>query len=211
MGADMWTPPAAWTYTPPDWTAPPDHEELWIEARVVDPMASLEADMEHGIFAPRGQRRPELFVMLPGSGGRPRNNKKILQTAARAGYISIGLAYPTELSSSDACDGSPDKDCQEKFRREKLHAEPQLDIIRGGTDGSLLTERGLPTPNLSSGQHNPHSPLEWTSLEEMESAVAILVQLAMAWVGLGFSVRRLSEAVDAAVVRLPCHRGLRAL
>ncbi len=59
--------------------------------------------------------------------------------------------------------------------------EPQLDIIRGGTDGSLLTERGLPTPNLSSGQHNPHSPLEWTSLEEMESAVAILVQLAIAW------------------------------
>lgn len=129
MEADMWTPPAEWTYTPPDWTTPPDSEELWLEARMVDPMASLEADMEHGIFVPRGQRRPELFVMFPGSGGRPRNNKKILQTAARAGYISIGLAYPSELSSSDACDGSPDKDCQEKFRREKLHAEPQLDII----------------------------------------------------------------------------------
>ncbi|MFG0297744.1 MAG: peptidase T [Maioricimonas sp. JB045] len=59
--------------------------------------------------------------------------------------------------------------------------EPKLDIIRGGTDGALMTEAGLPTPNLSSGQHNPHSPLEWTSLEEMSQAVEVLVQLAVAW------------------------------
>ena len=59
--------------------------------------------------------------------------------------------------------------------------EPQLSIIRGGTDGSLLTAMGLPTPNLSTGEHNPHSPLEWTSLEEMQSAVDVLVQLAIAW------------------------------
>jgi len=59
--------------------------------------------------------------------------------------------------------------------------EPKLDIIRGGTDGALLTERGLPCPNLSCGQHNPHSPLEWASLAEMEQAVEVLVQLAIAW------------------------------
>ena len=59
--------------------------------------------------------------------------------------------------------------------------EPQLSIIRGGTDGSLLTALGLPTPNLSTGEHNPHSPLEWTSLDEMQSAVNVLVQLAIAW------------------------------
>jgi tripeptide aminopeptidase len=59
--------------------------------------------------------------------------------------------------------------------------EPDLAIIRGGTDGAVLTERGLPTPNLSAGQHNPHSPLEWTSLEEMQKAVDVLVQLAIAW------------------------------
>lgn len=59
--------------------------------------------------------------------------------------------------------------------------EPELAIIRGGTDGSLLTELGLPTPNLSSGQHNPHSPLEWTCLEEMEQAVDVLIELAKIW------------------------------
>jgi tripeptide aminopeptidase len=56
-----------------------------------------------------------------------------------------------------------------------------LTIIRGGTDGSILTERGLPTPNLSTGEHNPHSPLEWTSKEELETAVNVLVELAKVW------------------------------
>lgn len=59
--------------------------------------------------------------------------------------------------------------------------EPKLDIIRGGTDGALMTERGLPCPNLSCGQHNPHSPLEWASLWEMQQAVQVLVHLAVAW------------------------------
>jgi tripeptide aminopeptidase len=59
--------------------------------------------------------------------------------------------------------------------------EPEMAIIRGGTDGAVLTERGLPTPNLSAGQHNPHSPLEWTSLDEMQKAVEVLVQLAIVW------------------------------
>ena len=62
-----------------------------------------------------------------------------------------------------------------------LGREPKLTIIRGGTDGSLLTAKGLPTPNLSTGEHNPHSPLEWTSLEEMQAAAEVLVQLAVEW------------------------------
>ena len=59
--------------------------------------------------------------------------------------------------------------------------EPQLSIIRGGTDGSLLTEQGLPTPNLSTGRHNPHSPRDWASLDEMETAADVLIKLAEAW------------------------------
>lgn len=59
--------------------------------------------------------------------------------------------------------------------------EPKMSIIRGGTDGSRLTEMGLPTPNLSTGEHNPHSPLEWTCLEEMETCSKVLVELAREW------------------------------
>ena len=58
---------------------------------------------------------------------------------------------------------------------------PKILSIRGGTDGSQLTEKGLPTPNLSTGEHNPHSPLEWTCLEEMQSCVKTLVALAGVW------------------------------
>jgi len=59
--------------------------------------------------------------------------------------------------------------------------DPRRGIIRGGTDGSQLTALGLPTPNLSTGQHNPHSPLEWTSLEEMSSCAEVLTHLAEIW------------------------------
>jgi tripeptide aminopeptidase len=68
---------------------------------------------------------------------------------------------------------------QEAYRR--LGRECHLTIVRGGTDGSQLTERGLPTPNLSTGEHNPHSPLEWTSLEEMTAAVEVAVELVQVW------------------------------
>jgi tripeptide aminopeptidase len=68
---------------------------------------------------------------------------------------------------------------EEAMRRARL--QPKLTIVRGGTDGSRLTELGLPTPNLSCGEHNLHSPLEWTCLEEMETAVRVLVELARTW------------------------------
>jgi len=64
---------------------------------------------------------------------------------------------------------------------ERLGRVAELTTIRGGTDGSLLTEKGLPTPNLSTGQHNPHSPLEWVCLEEMVEACEVLVELVHAW------------------------------
>ncbi len=68
---------------------------------------------------------------------------------------------------------------------ERLGREPRLTIVRGGTDGSRFTELGLPTPNLSTGEHNLHSPLEWTCLEEMVQAAEMLVELAQLWGGEG--------------------------
>lgn len=63
----------------------------------------------------------------------------------------------------------------------RLGRAPNLTIVRGGTDGSQLTELGLPTPNLSTGQHNPHAPLEWACLDEMVQAVEVVVELAKVW------------------------------
>ena len=53
--------------------------------------------------------------------------------------------------------------------------------IRGGTDGSRLSFMGLPTPNIFAGEHNFHSRLEWVSVQDMEKAVEVIVNLARIW------------------------------
>lgn len=66
--------------------------------------------------------------------------------------------------------------------REAYHKEGLNDIneepIRGGTDGGQLTYRGLPCPNLFSGQENMHGRYEYTVLESMYKAVDVLVRIA---------------------------------
>jgi tripeptide aminopeptidase len=53
--------------------------------------------------------------------------------------------------------------------------------IRGGTDGSKLSFMGLPTPNIFAGEHNFHSRLEWVSVQDMEKAVEVIVNLCRIW------------------------------
>jgi tripeptide aminopeptidase len=59
--------------------------------------------------------------------------------------------------------------------------QPVRKPIRGGTDGSLLSEMGLPTPNIFTGGHEYHSVREWASLQEMAAAAATVVRLAEVW------------------------------
>ncbi len=55
--------------------------------------------------------------------------------------------------------------------------EPVLVPVRGGTDGSQLSFRGLPCPNLGTGGAAFHGPYEHISVQNMEKAVAILKNL----------------------------------
>ena len=64
---------------------------------------------------------------------------------------------------------------------ERLGRTARRAFVRGGTDGSRLTEMGLPTPNLATGQHSPHAPTEWACLEEMAGAVQWLIGLVQVW------------------------------
>ena len=59
--------------------------------------------------------------------------------------------------------------------------EPIRIPIRGGTDGSRLSEMGLPTPNLFTGGHEYHSVREWASVQDMAAAAAVVVRLAGVW------------------------------
>jgi tripeptide aminopeptidase len=64
---------------------------------------------------------------------------------------------------------------------ERVGLKPHRGIIRGGTDGSRLSHMGLPCPNLFAGGHAFHSPLEWISRQDMEKAVAVIVEVAKVW------------------------------
>lgn len=64
---------------------------------------------------------------------------------------------------------------------QQLGIEPIQEPIRGGTDGSRLTERGLPTPNLFTGMQEFHGPLEWISVQDMAKAVAVCANLVQLW------------------------------
>jgi tripeptide aminopeptidase len=68
---------------------------------------------------------------------------------------------------------------EEAIRRVGL--EPKQTAIRGGTDGSALTEMGLPTANIFTGGHDAHSEREWICVEDMGLAAATLVELARVW------------------------------
>ena len=76
--------------------------------------------------------------------------------------------------------------------------EPIRSPIRGGTDGSRLSEMGLPTPNIFTGGHEYHSVREWASLHDMAAAAATIVRLAEVWTR--------PEQAAAAVMREPASR-----
>jgi tripeptide aminopeptidase len=67
----------------------------------------------------------------------------------------------------------------EAIRRAGL--EPRRGYIRGGTDGSALTAKGLPTPNIFNGAHDFHSVKEWVCVHDMAAAAATVVHLAEVW------------------------------
>jgi tripeptide aminopeptidase len=68
---------------------------------------------------------------------------------------------------------------REAVRRAGL--TPMSSAIRGGTDGSTLTARGLSCPNIFTGMHEVHSPREWVSLQDMVKSAETLLHLAQLW------------------------------
>jgi len=67
-------------------------------------------------------------------------------------------------------------------------AQPKLQSIRGGTDGSRLSFMGLPCPNIFAGEHAFHTKQEWVSVQDMEKAAETIVHLAQVWEEKGTAV-----------------------
>lgn len=57
----------------------------------------------------------------------------------------------------------------------------KAELVRGGTDGSRLSERGLPTPNIFNGGHDYHSCFEWNTVQNLERSLAYTKALVRYW------------------------------
>ncbi|MFI0429505.1 peptidase T [Mariniflexile sp. HMF6888] len=60
----------------------------------------------------------------------------------------------------------------------QLHIEPIIKPIRGGTDGSQLSYKGLPCPNIFAGGHNFHGRYEYVPVESMVKATEVICKIA---------------------------------
>ena len=63
-----------------------------------------------------------------------------------------------------------------------LGVTPRECALRGGTDGSLLSNKGLPCPNISTGYQNGHSVFEYVSVQALETSAEIVIRLATSFV-----------------------------
>lgn len=54
---------------------------------------------------------------------------------------------------------------------------PKIKAIRGGTDGSQLSYKGLPCPNIFAGGHNFHGRYEYVPVESMQKAIDVIIQI----------------------------------
>ena len=108
-----------------------------------------------------------------------RTAEEVVATEPRARVeIDVRHQYPNMRTYLDGHPGVSDA-ALEAIRREGL--EPTRIPIRGGTDGSILSARGLPTPNLFTGGHEYHSVREWASVQDMAAAAAVAVRLVGVW------------------------------
>jgi tripeptide aminopeptidase len=101
-----------------------------------------------------------------------------------AAYAGASVSFKVEESYrnfKEVLDRHPEvvANAREGFKRSGL--EVVEGAIRGGTDGSRLSYMGLPTPNIFAGGHNFHSRLEWVSVQDMEKATEVIVNIARVW------------------------------
>ena len=109
------------------------------------------------------------------------------KTQMRQAVEAIQAKYPTAqvvLTMQDSYYNMKEKlaDCMFLIENARQAAQeagvtPEVEPIRGGTDGARLSFMGLPCPNLGTGGYNFHGPLECVTVEDMDAVVDILVRL----------------------------------
>lgn len=117
---------------------------------------------------------------------RLREQQRIVEVLATGVARETGTRVEFEVREQyrnmrEVLDAHPDVVERARIAIRRTGLIPIEKPIRGGTDGSRLSFMGLPAPNLFAGEHNFHSRLEWTSRQDLEKAVDVIVQLARVW------------------------------
>lgn len=90
-------------------------------------------DDPHMVWLPQGQKRDQLLVFLPGTGGQPKERFPFAVTAAVLGYHVISLMYPDTVAAQQVCANSTDPEAHMHFRKaiiqggdwQDIHIDPQ--------------------------------------------------------------------------------------
>jgi tripeptide aminopeptidase len=106
--------------------------------------------------------------------------------AAEACAAWPGSSFTTEVKESyrnmrEVLEQHPQIAANAREAIQRAGLELTEGAIRGGTDGSRLSYMGLPTPNLFAAEYSIHSRLEWTTVQDMEKAVEVIVNIARVW------------------------------
>ncbi len=123
-------------------------------------------DFELGALGSHGELLQQVCAAVQATEPRARISCTITQQYRNMRYWLGNDMRPVEIAR-DAC--------------RRIGITPTSTPTRGGTDGSRLTELGLPTPNLFTGMQNIHGPHEWISVQEMARAADMCVELVQLW------------------------------
>ncbi len=119
-------------------------------------------DFEREGLAAKGELLRQTCAAV--AAGEPRAT---VEVEIRPQYRNMRYWLETDMTPVDlACDAARD-----------LGIDPVSVPIRGGTDGSRLTEMGVPCPNIFTGMQEIHGPLEWISVQDMAAATRLCVRL----------------------------------
>lgn len=104
--------------------------------------------------------------------------------AVEAGFPGGKVTVETKkqyVNMKEKLDQNPQVMANVEKAFELAEVAPLKVVIRGGTDGSRLTEMGIPTPNIFTGGHNFHSRKEWIGLPTMVKATTVILHLVQVW------------------------------
>ena len=108
--------------------------------------------------------------------------KEIIKSTAEKVIAQFGGSYELEfkqqyLNMKEKLDAHPEVMQKLEKAYEASGVKVRKQPIRGGTDGSRLTELGIPTPNIFTGGHEFHSRNEWLSLNQCAKCADVLINL----------------------------------